>query len=204
LIHPFSVGQSSDAYWRAADRAFGITSQLVGTIRIHCPVANNRTANTRPLRIHSASSVRWNQSSRLILVGGFLVLISPLLFRVQWPLGRVVVRTCQPVRMMSSRKNAFRKCCHANQAGILPAPQPEAPNGPDNPLRRKRRREAPPATSRSAPPGPAHEDGGHAPIETGPLARGSAGLLRGCGHRATFLSRMTWCSRSVRLCEREY
>ncbi|MNI95323.1 hypothetical protein D3C73_1535780 [compost metagenome] len=70
-----------------------------------------------PFRTQSASSVRWNQRSRLILVGGFLVLMKPLLFRVQFAAGRVVVRTCQPERMIRTIKNMFRKCCHPSQAG---------------------------------------------------------------------------------------
>ncbi len=104
------MGQSREAYWSAAERAFGKTSHDVGTIRIHCPVTNSSTTNTTPFAIHRMSSAWWNHRVRLMR----------LLLSVrgdQKAEGLFSRRTCQPVRMISSRKKLLRKCDQLSHAG---------------------------------------------------------------------------------------
>jgi hypothetical protein len=56
-----SDGQSSDRYWISTERAFGKTSQLVGTSLRQCGVAKRSAKNTSPFRSHTMSVPRCHQ-----------------------------------------------------------------------------------------------------------------------------------------------
>ena len=114
MTQPFSVGQSSDTYCRPALIAFGNTAQQVGTIFIHCPVANSSTMKITPLTIHRMSSDWWNHRFRLILR------LRVVARGDQNTVGRFSVRTCSPERMISTIRNTLKKCC-----------QPEPRRDPD-------------------------------------------------------------------------
>ncbi len=103
MTQPSWVGQFNEAYWSVADTAFGITSQLVGTMRTQRPVTNSSTTKMTPLASHSTSRLRWNQSAMLTLPRPFFDQAG-----VQNIVGRFCVRTCQPVRMMSTIRNAVK------------------------------------------------------------------------------------------------
>ena len=87
-------------------------SQLVGTTRIHCPVANSSTTKMTPFTSHRMSSDWWNHRFRLILPRPFFAH-----FGVQKAAGRFSVRTCSPDRMMSTIRNTLKKCCQPSHAG---------------------------------------------------------------------------------------
>ena len=89
----------------------GNTSQLVGTMRIHCPVTNSSTTNTTPLRIQNRSSPWWNQIVRLVLPLG-------LFLGAQNTAGRFSWRIVRPDRMISTIRNTLKKCCQPSHAGM--------------------------------------------------------------------------------------
>ena len=64
-----------------------------------------------PLTIQRMSSDWWNHRFRLIL--------RRLLLRGdQNAVGRFSVRTCSPLRMISTIRNTLKKCCHPSHGGI--------------------------------------------------------------------------------------
>ena len=106
-----------EAYCRAADSAFGKTSQLVGTIRIHWPVTNSRIKKITPLSTHSVSNEKWMRWFIEIFLGSPLVLMNLVLSRVQNESGLGVERMSHPERTISNMKNMLRKCCQFSHAG---------------------------------------------------------------------------------------
>ena len=112
MTQPSSSGQSRERYWSPADTAFWMTSQLVGTTRIHWPVVNRRTTKTSPFTSHRMSRDWWNHRLRLILP--WPPFDQP---GVQYAGGRRSVRTCRPERMISTMRKTLKKCCQPSQAG---------------------------------------------------------------------------------------